>query len=108
LDSVIEKLDFKLVFICFPDEFTSLQKISQDRLSSRFQNSIHLREEMMQIVDMFQDKKAEREIKGLIREGECGLQITDSLFYIFTIGMFSKKFLCNITSGETFEGIFVQ
>lgn len=40
LDLMIEKIYFELIFILFPDEFTSLDEMSDDPYSSRFQYSV--------------------------------------------------------------------
>jgi hypothetical protein len=47
LDSIIEKLNFKLIFVFFPDEFTSLEKISDNGCSSRSQYPIEFIEKML-------------------------------------------------------------
>lgn len=107
LYSIGVQTNLKLVFVGFPDEFTSLEKISYDDGSSWFHDSIYFGEETFQIFNMFQDEKTKRQIKGFIGEGERTLQIADSFGYVFSGGMFFQKLFCNITSCETFEWIFL-
>ena len=57
LDPMIKKFNSKLILIFFPDKFTSLDEMSDNKYSSRFQYSIHFAEEKMYVFYMFKYKK---------------------------------------------------
>jgi hypothetical protein len=57
---MIEELDPKLILIFFSDEFTSLEKMTDNPYSSSFQYPIYFAEHMIYIFDMFKNKKAGR------------------------------------------------
>ncbi len=88
LYSMIKKFDSKLIFIFFSDEFTSLDEMSDNQYSSRFQYSIEFTKEIIYIFDMFEDKKACCKIKRFVIEGEGIFQITYYFLYIFSSGVF--------------------
>ncbi len=53
LDPMIEELDFELILIFFPNEFTSLDEMSDNPGSSWFQYPIDFIEKRIYIFDMF-------------------------------------------------------
>ena len=60
---VIEKFYSKLILIFFPDKFTSLDEMPDNKYSSRFYYSIHFTEEKIDIFDMFKYEKTRCYIK---------------------------------------------
>lgn len=70
LDPMMEEIDLELILILFPDEFTSLEEMSDDPYSSRFHYPIDLVEQSFYIFDMLQHEKAGRKIESLVFEGE--------------------------------------
>ncbi len=98
LDPMIEKIYFKLILILFPDEFTSLDEVSDDPYSSRFQYSVDFMEKSFYIFDVFQYEKTRCEIKRFVIEGERLFQITDNfLYFACVIGMSAQELFSDIT-----------
>gem|GEM_PF-3366393 len=57
LDPMIKEFDSKLILIFFPDKFTSLDEMTDNKYSSRFYYSIHFAKKKIDIFDMLKNKK---------------------------------------------------
>lgn len=84
LYSMIQKINSKLIFVFFPDKFTSLDEMSDDPYSSWFQYPIDFAKKKIYIFDMLKHKKTSCQIKWFILKGKLIFQITDNFFNILT------------------------
>lgn len=104
LDSMVEKFYFELILILFPDEFTSLDEMSDNPYSSRFQYPIDFMEKSFYIFDMLENEKTGCKIEGFVIEGEWLLQIAnDFLYFACVAGMSVQELFSDITSDIFFR-----